>query len=118
VIFQEELAKKVMAGEKTATRRRMVAGKPRSPWYRHGCGYKVGQVFTINPGRGIKNIGKARVTRVYSQPLGAMLEQHARQEGCKSLKHFRELWKSINKVWNPAERVWVVEFERLGAGES
>ena len=117
MIFQEELAQKIMAGKKTATRRRMVAGKPRSPWYRHRCAYKPGQVFTVNPGRGKTNIGKARVISVYPQALGAMTEQDARREGCKSLKHFREVWKAINKVFNPAELVWVVEFEPMESGE-
>lgn len=96
----------------------MVAGKPRSPWYRHGCAYEVGQVFTINPGRGVTRIAEARITAVYAQALGAMTDKDARREGCKNLKHFREVWKAINRVWNPAERVWVIEFERLGAGES
>lgn len=106
-----------MAGEKTATRRRY-QDNPRSPWYHGRCAYKVGQVFTVNPGRGKTNIGRARVTKVYAQALGSMTEKDARREGCKNLKHFREVWKAINGIWNPIERVWVVEFERLGAGES
>jgi hypothetical protein len=115
VIFQEDLARKIIHGDKRATRRRMVPGKPRSPWYRRGCSYKVGQVFTINPGRGKSRVAEAKVTAVYSQPLGQMTEKDAKLEGCISLKHFREVWKGLNRVWNPSEKVWVVEFELEGS---
>jgi hypothetical protein len=115
MIFQADLARSIIRGDKRATRRRMVPGKPRSPWYRHGCSYKVGQVFTVNPGRGIARVAEAKITAVYSQRLGQMTEKDAKLEGCKNLKHFRETWKAINKVWNPAEEVWVIEFELDGS---
>lgn len=115
MIFQKDLARKIVTGDKRATRRRMVPGKPRSPWYRHHCAYTEGQVFTINPGRGVSRVARAKVTRVYSQQLGEMTEKDAKLEGCKGLKHFRETWKAINKVWNPAELVWVVEFKLFGS---
>lgn len=115
MIFKEELARKIITGDKRATRRRMVPGKPRSPWYRHRCAYTEGQVFTINPGRGKSRVAEARVTRVYAQRLGQMNEKDAKLEGCKSLKHFRETWKALNRIWNPAELVWVVEFELFGS---
>lgn len=114
MIFKEELARKIITGDKRATRRRMVPGKPRSPWYRHRCAYTEGQVFAVNPGRGKSRVAEAKVTKVYSQQLGRMTEKDAKLEGFKSLKHFREVWKEINKVWNPAELVWVVEFELFG----
>jgi hypothetical protein len=115
MIFREELARKIISGDKRATRRRMVAGSPRSPWYRHRCSYSEGQVFAVNPGRGKPRVAEAKVTKVYAQQLGQMTDKDAKLEGFKNLKHFREAWKEINRVWNPAERVWVVEFELEGS---
>jgi hypothetical protein len=110
MIFKEELAKKILQGEKTATRR-VMSDNRRSPWYREQCAYKVGQVFTINPGRGVKNVGSARVTGVYKQaPLYVSGEQ-ARQEGFGSSKAFHETFRAINPGADLTEAVWVIEFE-------
>jgi hypothetical protein len=49
--FRPELAEKVMAGEKTVTRR-LVSDNPRSPWYVGGCSLNVGQDYAVCPGRG------------------------------------------------------------------
>lgn len=113
MIFKEELAQKILRGEKTATRRQM-SYNPRGHWYREKCIYDVGQVFTINPGRGVKNIGSAKATAVYKQRLGDATEADAHREGCKSLAGFRDLFAAINDgTFNPDEEVWVVEFERV-----
>lgn len=117
MIFREELAKAVMRGEKTATRRRM-NDNPRSPWFREKCAYKVGQVFTINLGRGITNIGKTRATAVYSQRLGEARSGDAWREGFRSLLAFRDGFARINGGFNPDEEVWVVEFELVPSGGS
>lgn len=111
MIFKPELAEKILRGEKTATRRRM-SNNERSPWWGGGSHYIVGQVFTINPGRGVKNIGKARVTAVYRQRLFDMGAADAWAEGFDSLLAFRNAWRSINGGFFN-EEVWVVEFELL-----
>ena len=116
MIFREELAEKILRGEKTATRRRM-SDNPRSPWYRERCAYEVGQVFTVNPGRGVPRVGEARVTAVYPQPLGHMTEADALKEGFRptetgtALYHFDAAWEEINGDYFPDEAVWVIEFE-------
>ncbi len=61
--FRPELAEAVMAGRKTATRR-LVSDNPRSPWWREKCVYRVGQVVAVCPGRGRRQIGRARVSSV------------------------------------------------------
>lgn len=109
MIFKQELAEKILRGEKTATRRQM-SDNPRSPWYREKCAYKVGQVFTVNPGRGVKNVGSAKVTAVYKQRLFDMGAEAARQEGFESLPAFQAAWRSINGGFFN-EMVWVIEFE-------
>ena len=110
MIFRRELAELILAGEKTATRRRQNEN-PRSPWFKERCAYKVGQVFTINPGRGVKRIGEARATAVYAAPLSAVTAPEARQEGFRSVLAFRDAWVGIHGSLDLSEVVWVVGFE-------
>lgn len=122
MIFKPELAEAILRGEKTATRRKFSDNR-RSPWWRGGCSYIVGQVFTINPGRGVSRVGEARVTAVYSEPLGCMVEADALKEGFRpegtanALAAFDEAWETINGGYFPDESVWVVEFELIREGE-
>lgn len=110
MIFKPELAEKILREEKTATRRRM-SDNPRSPWYREKCGYRVGQVFAVQPGRSEAGIGKARVTAVYQQHLVSANVDDARREGFQSTLAFRQGFSWINRGFDPEEIVWVVEFE-------
>lgn len=119
MIFKPELAEAILRGEKTATRRKFSDNR-RSPWWEHGCSYMVGQVFTINPGRGVPRVGEARVTAVYSEPLGHMVEADALKEGFRpegtatALAAFDESWETINGEYFADEAVWVIEFELVG----
>jgi len=115
VIFRSELAEAILRGEKTATRRKM-SDNPRSPWYRERCAYKRGQVFTINPGRGVTRVGEARVLRAYKQAPLYISGKQARQEGFASSKAFHEAFAEINPGVDLTEPVWVVEFELVEAG--
>lgn len=115
MIFKRELAEKIVAGEKTATRR-VMSDNRRSPWWEGGCAYLVGQTFAVQPGRGIPRIAEARITRVYAQPLGHMTEADALAEGFRpdgsgsALYHFDAAWEQINGEYFPDEIVWVIEF--------
>jgi hypothetical protein len=110
MIFQPDLAEKVMAGEKTVTRR-LCSDNQRSPWWREECAYKVGQVFTVNPGRGKRNIGKARVTNVRREFLVDISNHEAREEGFENVPDFMAAWKRINGTVEGNVRVWRVAFE-------
>lgn len=116
MIFRPELAEAILRFEKTATRRRL-SDNPRSPWYREKCGYKVGQVFTINPGRGVANVGRAKVRKVYKQALGDMTVLDAEKEGFRDREGhgarywFVVAWREINKHCMVLEQVWVIEFD-------
>lgn len=118
MIFKPELAEKILRSEKTATRRKF-SDNPRSPWYEGCCGYRVGQVFTINPGRGVRGVGRARVTKVFAQPLGHMTEADAFKEGFRpggaasAAYNFDCAWEEINGEFLADEAVWVVEFELI-----
>jgi hypothetical protein len=110
MIFKRELAEAIVRGEKTATRR-VMNKNPRSPWYRERCAYKIGQVFTINPGRGVKGIGLAKVTDVYWQRVDDVGERDARREGLESLARFLHVFGDINPKAGLNTPIWVVEFE-------
>ena len=109
--FRAELAEKVMAGEKTVTRR-LVSDNLRSPWYRGACSLKVGMDYAVCPGRGKNAIGRVRVTRVSQEPLHLVLNPgEPEREGFPSAEAFLGAWKAINGDWDDMATVWRVEFE-------
>jgi hypothetical protein len=110
VIFRPELAAKVMAGEKSVTRRAF-SDNPRSPWYRFRCAYIKGKRFTINPGRGKVRIGEARVISCRAVQLGALNKAEAHMEGFASVSAFVTAWSEINGTWDVEAFVWRIEFE-------
>ncbi len=61
--FQPALARLVMAGEKTVTRR-LASKNSRSPWARGGCGLRVEGSCAVCPGRGKRAIGRVTVVDV------------------------------------------------------
>jgi hypothetical protein len=112
MIFKRELAEKVVAGEKTVTRR-ACSENPRSPWWRERCTYQPGKVFTVNPGRGVARIGEARVVKCERMRLGYLTDAEARAEGVENATVFREVFEAINGSYDPDLMVWRVEFEAL-----
>ncbi|AZK45738.1 ASCH domain-containing protein [Paenibacillus lentus] len=83
---------KVLAGQKTATRR-------------NGRYADVGEVMTL---KGQDFV----VEQVYTQTLGELTEEHAKQEGYASLEEYKQSILSIHPgmPWVPTMRVWVHEF--------
>lgn len=115
MIFKPELATAILRGEKTATRRAIVAGdramwREKKPWR-----YPVGQVFAVQPGRGADRVADARVTRRALEPLSAVKPVDARREGFDTRDAFVAAWRAINGSWDPDQRVHVVEFEVVTA---
>lgn len=122
MIFRAELAEKVLAGEKTVTRR-VVKDNPRSPWWRERCWYTPGKVFTINPGRGAPNVGHARVVSLEREPLSFLrtcslldLESEARKEGFATSGEFWKTFEAINGALPGDTLVWRIEFEVIPSG--
>ena len=108
--FRPDLAAKVMAGEKTVTRRRM-SDNPRSPWYRERCSLVVGRSYAVCPGRGKPAIGRVIITAVNRSVLCDVLsDREARLEGFPNRWEFIEAWREINGSWNLYEYVWRVTF--------
>jgi hypothetical protein len=88
---------KVLTGEKTATRR-------------NGRYADVGEIMTLQ--------GKDFVVEnVYSQSLGELTEENARQEGFASLEDYKQSILSIHPgmPWVPQMKVWVHEFRPVEA---
>lgn len=110
--FRPELAAKVMAGEKTVTRR-LVSDNPRSPWFVGGCTLQIGRDYAVCPGRGKNAIGRVRITNVYRLGLWPISDAEANKEGFPSAQEFRATFTAINKVWTPDAVVWRIEFEVL-----
>ncbi|MDQ0215341.1 hypothetical protein J2S13_001754 [Oikeobacillus pervagus] len=88
----EDDVKKVIAGEKTATRR-------------NGRYADVGEIMELE---GHKFV----IDRVYSQSLGELTDENARQEGYKSVEDYKQTILSMHPgmPWLPQMRVWVHEF--------
>lgn len=117
MIFKPELAQKVMAGEKTVTRR-IVSDNSRSPWWREKCGYAEGQVFAVQPGRGVKRIGHALVTNVSRERLGVLDGDEAAAEGFASWGEFQRAFCEINGEYDPAVQVWRIAFMAISTAEA
>lgn len=56
-----------------------------------------------------------RILTVHREPLGAMTEKDAWEEGGYTLSGYRGVWEKINGKgsWDPDLVVWVVQFERV-----
>ncbi len=83
---------KVLAGQKTATRR-------------NGRYADVGEVMELQ-GR------KFVVEKVYAQALGELTDEHAVQEGYANVEEYKQSILSIHPgmPWLPHMKVWVHEF--------
>jgi hypothetical protein len=117
VIFRPALAAKVIAGEKTVTRR-LCSDNPRSPWWRDRCRYREGQRFAVQRGRGRngKAIGYARVVSVRKERLSEAFDRRrvwseARKEGFETPILFAAAFADINGELPGKTDVWRIEFE-------
>ncbi len=110
--FQPELARAVLDGRKTVTRR-LASSNPRSPWSRERCGLRAGDSFAVCPGRGKPAVGRARVLAVARVSLGRLDEREAAREGFGSAKEFERAFTIINGGYDPDAIVWRIEFELL-----
>ena len=110
--FQPELAEKVMAGEKTVTRR-LVSHNPRSPWFVDRCSLKVNHSYAVCPGRGKHAIGRVVVTSVELVPLDPIDADEAHLEGFESVAAFWDAFNAINPNVDAGEYVWRIAFQRV-----
>jgi N4-acetylcytidine amidohydrolase len=95
LVTMESDVKKVLAGEKTATRR-------------NGRYADIGEIMTLEGRQFI-------VDRVYSQSLGELTDDDARSEGFSTVEEYKQsiLAYHPGMPWLPHMRVWVHEFRPL-----
>lgn len=92
LVTMPEDVTKVLEGKKTATRR-------------NGRYADVGEFMVLQDQKFV-------VDRVYSQSLGELTDEHARQEGFETVEAYKESILSYHPgmPWLPQMRVWVHEF--------
>lgn len=112
--FRPELAAKVIAGEKTVTRR-LVSQNPRSPWYVMRCSLQLGRDYAVCPGRGKNAIGRVVIRQIDQLTLGRLTDAEARLEGFPDAAAFEDAFAAINGSYNPHLLVWRIAFEVLPA---
>lgn len=95
LVTMEEDVKKVIEGKKTATRR-------------NGRYADVGEIMELKG-------NKFRVDHVYSQSLGELTDEHAKQEGFNTVEEYKQTILSYHPgmPWLPQMRVWVHEFSQV-----
>ena len=83
---------KVLAGEKTATRR-------------NGRYADIGEIMTLQGHEFV-------VEKVYPQTLGELTDEHAKQEGYETVEDYKQSILSYHKnmPWLPQMKVWVHEY--------
>ncbi len=86
MIFKPELARLIMQGKKTATRR-PANGVP--------CRYKPGVDYAIQPGRGKSAVGRINVVDVERQQLGDLTYREALAEGFRTTADFARYWLAL-----------------------
>ena len=109
--FAPDLADKILAGEKTVTRR-MPSDNPRSPWWRERCAFEVGRDYAICPGRRKSAVGRMRIVDVRLEPLGRVRRDgEVRREGFDDLVGFYERWSGMHGAVDTDRDVWRIAFE-------
>lgn len=137
MIFREELIKKIIAGEKTVTRRpvksKLEVVSVRPPEVNHverDCRYKPGGgpggTYALQgpPEKGSRARARTipgyrlRVLSVERMPLGIGFDggfPEARREGFPDWNEFRAYWLGLYGSYEPDQLVDRIEFELVGA---
>lgn len=113
MIFKPELVEKILAGEKTETRR-AVSLNPRSPWSVERCRYRAGRHYALQPGRSAHAVAQILVTDVRKVRLGGMNLDDARREGFASVEEFVDYWTAMQGSYDVRALVWAVTFRVAG----
>jgi hypothetical protein len=99
-LFKRELLEKVLAGQKTQTRRI------------HKVTLKPGRTYAARCTRFQKAQARILITACRQEKLGAITLEDARKEGFTNPEEFKQAWTEIHGAWNPDQIVTVYDFER------
>lgn len=114
MIFSPDLAEKILAGEKTVTRRPRRGSNPSGKpfgWVDDPCRYKAGKTYAVQPGRGKKAVGHIRILSVKPQLMTDLDDDEARLEGFRNTGEFVAKWLAIYGKGSWLDAVWRIEFE-------
>jgi len=106
LIFGPELARLVMAGLKTETRR-LVKGDPETAV----CRYKEGRTYAVRPERTRGSIGRIKILSVRRERLGDIDHAGARLEGFPNVGRYLDYWRTLHGHVDPDAEVWAIRFE-------
>ncbi|NBI30947.1 ASCH domain-containing protein [Chengkuizengella marina] len=95
MVTDKDDVKRVLKGEKTATRR-------------NGRYADIGEVMELEGNR-------YEVYNVYQQSLGDMRDEHAKTEGYPDMKSYKDKIMALHPgmPWLPHMQVWVHEFRKV-----
>lgn len=125
MIFKPEMVEKILAGQKTVTRRPV---KLEDGGYGGAiflpCRYEANKTYAIQPvieegpgkGRGGKEVARLFVVRIDRESLGGGLEwsiYEAEREGFEDWPAFREYWTRLYGSYDPTQLVDRIEFQLL-----
>lgn len=129
MLFKPELVARILAGEKTQTRR--VNRGEDTAWregvypqtdppivrlYRRGhILWAVGRSYALQPGRGKHAVGRIRITAIrYCARASDISESDARAEGFATAEEFREVYARINGTGSLEQPCWMLCFSLEG----
>ena len=100
-IFKRRNLRKVLAQEKTQTRRT------------HRYTLSIGKTYCIRDRWFSKPQGHILITRKFKQQLGDISPEDVKKEGFESLEEFKQEWKECYgpDSWNPDQIVTAYEFK-------
>jgi len=109
-------ADKVLAGEKTQTRRPVKLGESFNGievYSESGTlKWRVWNTYAVQPGRTAKSVGRIQLTNIRIERIYQITNADARAEGFSGRDEFARVWKELYpKDGSFFDRVYVLEFE-------
>ena len=102
-LFKRRHLRKVLAQEKTQTRRT------------HRYTLTIGKTYAIRDRWFSKPQGHILITRKFRQQLGNISPEDVHKEGFSSLEEFKQEWIKLHGSWNPDKIVICYEFKLTDA---
>lgn len=78
---------------------------PRTIW-------KVGNTYTVQPGKGKKVVGRILLQEIDEGVLGQLGIEDFLAEGFTSRGKFVDAWKKLHGHYDPNQPIWILRFER------
>jgi hypothetical protein len=128
MLFKPELVEKILAGEKTQTRRAANQGEALSRHKDGGVGVRrlndhyrwvAGHTYAVQPGRGKHGVARIEITAIrYCARASDISESDAHAEGFASADEFREVYARINGIDALDKPCWALTFMKVNPDET